>query len=106
MTWKRGESGNPSGRPRKTEAQAAFENNCRAWVNEYGFAKLTEAAASSNPRVAIWALRELLDRAFGKSVISAAVEVQEGEARGLSAHEAIESINALLEGLPDRKLIT
>lgn len=71
-------------------------------MNKHGFAKLTAAVESDNPRVAIWALREILDRAFGKPTLSATVEVQElGEQRGLSVHDAISGIEAMLKDLPE-----
>jgi len=58
------ESGNPAGRPKKTQAQIEFETKCQNWSAEHALRKRTELAENIKPKVAIWALNEILDRAL------------------------------------------
>lgn len=67
--FQRGESGNPGGRPKKTQEQKNFEKQCRAWANDHAFEKLKKAADSFDQKLSFAATQELLDRAFGKAAI-------------------------------------
>lgn len=96
MAWKAGESGNPGGRPRKTQAQVEFETLCRDWSAENGFRKLTDLVESSNPRISMWALGEILDRAFGKPVATSIFEAEVVTQQGVSLEDLIQNINVLL----------
>lgn len=74
MPFERGKSGNPGGRPRKSEQQVNFEEKCRNWAALYAFDKLKKLADSEDEKAIQWATKELLDRGFGKSVETSVVE--------------------------------
>ena len=62
MPWKKGESGNPGGRPKQkkivVEAARAAGDRC--------VEILRELAEHEDPRVRLEAIKQLLDRGFGK----------------------------------------
>ena len=64
----KGQSGNPGGRAKKTEAQRQFEEKCQEWCRLWAFDKLRNAADSNNEKRADWALEVMLDRGFGKAM--------------------------------------
>ena len=72
--WKPGESGNPSGRPRKGPAMKALEERCRESADEalaFLLDTIQDRDAPHNVRLA--AAREILDRGYGKPVDRSAV---------------------------------
>jgi|SRR6266700_3988224 len=83
--WKAGESGNPSGRPKvvieiRNLARAATPAAFRELV------RLAAHAENENARVA--AIKEILDRGYGKSTVYAEVKVS-GDVRELTDAELI-----------------
>jgi len=63
--WKKGQSGNPSGRKPKSFAQKEFEERCRKYLWAKGFETL-EKMVEKGGRDRMWALGEMLNRGFGK----------------------------------------
>lgn len=64
----KGQSGNPSGRPKKSEEQKRFERRCREYADTLGFDKLRRWADSEDGGKSLAALQEIFNRGFGKSV--------------------------------------
>ena len=91
------EKGNPGGgRPRKTEQQKAFEAKCRDWSALYAFDRLKGWSDSENPKVATWALGELLNRGFGKPVETSVVEAYVTPEAGSTISELAAGIAELI----------
>lgn len=66
--WRPGQSGNPSGRPRKTQQQIDLETACKAKAPA-ALRVLTELMKSADKdSVRLHAALAVLDRAFGKPV--------------------------------------
>src|SRR3990167_2198627 len=75
MGFETGRSGNPGGRPRKSEQQIRFEQRCRDWSDLYAFNKLKDHAEHKDAKVFMWAISELLSRGFGKPTESVEAHV-------------------------------
>ena len=67
MAFEKGQSGNPRGRPAKTQEQKDFERKCREYAAKNGFSKLEKWAESESAKESIPALAEILNRGFGKA---------------------------------------
>lgn len=65
--FKPGQSGNPNGRPKKTEAERAAEKLSRTEA-ERAMKKIVKLIDSDDDRVALAAAQHVLDRALGKAV--------------------------------------
>lgn len=65
ILFKKGQSGNPAGRPKKTLEAVEAEKVCRGLAQE-SFAKLRELLDSDNEMVRLKAIGMILDRAYGK----------------------------------------
>lgn len=87
MGYRPGETGNPGGRPAKTQQQRDFEAKCRDWSALYAFDKLKGWVDHENPKVATWALSELLNRGFGKSVETSVIDATVTPLAGKSAED-------------------
>jgi hypothetical protein len=64
-SWKRGQSGNPSGRPRKTPDLIEVETLARQ-ASPMAIKRLIEWMEADNPKASIAACNAILDRAWGK----------------------------------------
>lgn len=97
MAFERGKSGNPGGRPLKTEEQRRFENRCRVWADKNAFAKLEKYADSEDKDERKWALQEILNRGFGRPLESLEASHQ---VEGIRANpdEALSILEALIAG--------
>ncbi|MCB2056209.1 MAG: hypothetical protein KDE35_18470 [Geminicoccaceae bacterium] len=77
MTFQKGRSGNPGGRPR-------IAGHIRELARRHGeeaFARIVALMGSDNDKVALAAVRHVLDRACGKAPATLAGEGGEGPAR-------------------------
>lgn len=72
--FERGKSGNPGGRPKKSEQQIRFEQRCRDWNDLNAFNYLAKHADAEDKDVFKWAISELLNRGFGKAVETQVIE--------------------------------
>ena len=72
--WKPGQSGNPSGRPKKSSEMKDLERLCRESADE-ALALLVDTIRNpdADHRLRLQAAREVLDRGFGKPVDRSAV---------------------------------
>jgi hypothetical protein len=98
MGFKPGETGNPGGRPRKTEAQRQFEAKAQEWCRLFAFDKLRDAAMGGNPKRADWALEMLLDRAFGKAMAVQQIDAEITPASGSSVEDIGREVADLIGG--------
>jgi hypothetical protein len=64
--FKKGQSGNPGGRPKKTEEERTLEAMCRERTPEALHAILRIMAGSKQDRAKLAAAQYVLDRAWGK----------------------------------------
>lgn len=98
MAFPRGISGNPGGRPRKTEQQIRFEQRCRDWSDLNAYKYLAKHADSHDKSVFMWAIGELLNRGFGKPV-----EVIDAEITGPTGSSVEDLARAASELVGERK---
>lgn len=84
--WKPGQSGNPSGRPKKSPEMKDLERRCRESAED-ALALLLEMVndASAPRRDRLYAAREILDRGFGKPIDRQAVLNMSGPTDGAQA---------------------
>ena len=94
--WKPGQSGNPGGRPSKTEEQRDFEEKCRKFLWLEGWAILDRMARSETTKDVRWALGVMLDRGFGRPFNSLEASPEPNQSRGASVEELTAMIDDLL----------
>ena len=102
MAYAKGQSGNPGGRPRKSEEQITFERKCREWAALFALDKLKRAADSENPAQSVAAVKEILDRGFGKSVETSIIDASVTPQTGVSVEDLSREIAALVGGGQDQ----
>ena len=66
MPFKPGNNANPTGRPKKTKEQVAFEKWCQEKVATEGKRALAKMLFSKDIKVVQWAVGTMLDRGFGR----------------------------------------
>lgn len=98
MPFKPGQSGNPSGRRPKSPEQIKFETRCREWAATLAADKLIKLASHTNPTAQIAALKEILDRGFGKPEAISYVEANVTTPTGSGVDELAGEIAALVPG--------
>jgi|SRR5882672_1563188 len=98
MPFEPGVIQNPRGRPHKTQQQKDFECKCRDWSALYAFDKLKKWTENENPKVATWALSELLNRGFGKSAETSYIETNVTQQLSIGPEEIRTRINELISG--------
>ena len=96
-----GKSGNPRGRPAKTQQQKDFEYKCANYSALYAYDKLKAWIDGDDKKVAQWAMSEMLNRGFGKPVETAYVEASVTSEVGASP-ESIAGAIADIIGSPAR----
>jgi hypothetical protein len=75
-TWVKGQSGNPSGRP-KEDADVAEAKRLARVHGPTAIARLAELAKSEDERVSVSACQAILDRAYGKPTQTVEGEVHQ-----------------------------
>lgn len=98
MPFEKGQSGNPGGRARKTEEQIRFERRCREWAELFALDKLKRVADSKKSLESLAAVKEILDRGFGKSVITSVIDGQITSTPGSSIQDLTAEITDVIGG--------
>ena len=97
--WKKGVSGNPSGRPKKSPEQAEFEAKAREAIKTKGISFLVDRLENGKNDEKFKAVEILLDRGFGRAVqISENENYNINEFESLSDAELIEKIKTYANG--------
>lgn len=76
MAWKKGESGNPGGRPRKERELIEIAEA----ASPAALQRVVALTKSRNPRVALAAAQEILNRAIGKPRQQLEHKIADGQA--------------------------
>lgn len=97
MAWKKGQSGNPSGRPKSLRevTELARENSARA------IERLVELMDDEDGRVALAAANSILDRGYGKPKQS--IEIEEKSPGEMSDQEIRAAVAELLTKYGEEK---
>lgn len=93
--FEKGHPGGP-GRPKKTPEQIKFERDCREWASLLALDKLKKAAGSNKPMEAIAAVKEILDRGFGKSEAISYIEANVTSEAGSSVEEIARDLESIV----------
>ena len=95
MPFEKGQSGNPGGRRKKSDEQLKFERRCRELSELFAIDHLMRWAKSDNPTASLTAVKEMLDRGFGKPEIVSYLEANVTAQTGTS----LEILEAKLQEL-------
>ena len=98
--WK----GNASGRPKKTEEQIKFERKCREWADLFALDNLKRVAKSKKASESLAAVREILDRGFGKSEAISYIEANVTAQTGSSVEEIEGELATLIPGAAPKSI--
>lgn len=93
--WIKGVSGNPNGRPKKTEQQSKFEQLCRDFMATEGAAILLAAARGTDKKMKAWAIDTMKEYGFGKAVNREILELGDVIEDDISDDELLKEIEAL-----------
>ena len=96
MRFEKGQSGNVSGRPRKTEEQRKFERRCQEWADTLGFDKLKRWADMDDFDKSFPALKEIFNRGFGTAVATQIIDAEIAAPTGSSTEDLAGELGGLI----------
>lgn len=81
MPFQPGQSGNPSGRPKKSYEQVVFERRCREKLEKDAMEWLLNVFDTGKFEQKKWAFEIMLDRSFGKPVQAQQIDADINDSR-------------------------